>query len=79
MIILESVALKNGEELEHYCMVKQRNNGTIIIIGTIFNSILSTGENLPKDLDFTIRYSYPYKSDFSTNLKYRFSKPYKCK
>lgn len=61
---------KNADEVENYCMTIKQQKASVIPIGILFNNMKNV-ENLPSDLDYTIRYSS--SSEFKTILKYRFS------
>lgn len=67
-----SIALKDTHELEIYSIAKKLENESIDVVATVFNNFFSS-TSFPISLDYTIRHSKSYVSDFATNLKYRFS------
>lgn len=71
--VIDIKAFLDIETFEDYCLNKQRSDQNAVIIGTIFNDISSTQENLPSNLDYTIRYSEQFVPKFSTDSKYQFS------
>ncbi|KAG8194777.1 hypothetical protein JTE90_017219 [Oedothorax gibbosus] len=60
-------------DLEMYCLYKQRVNSTLIMIGTVFNNF---GKTLPESLDYKIRYGGgDFGENFFTQQKYRVNGP----